>query len=89
MVWPAAESNTGQGQQFSNRELGYTDAIQVYRHIFTLTSSGEKEAKATRSGNACIHGMTHVTRASIAYVATQVYFLSSSLFLTITNFLPG
>ena len=32
----------------------------------------EKEPKATRSGNAHIHGMTHVTPASIAYIATQV-----------------
>jgi hypothetical protein len=28
--------------------------------------------KATRSGNARIHGMTRVTTASLAYVATQV-----------------
>jgi hypothetical protein len=32
--------------------------------------------KATRSGNARIHGMTRVTRASLAYIATQVPFLS-------------
>ena len=32
----------------------------------------EKEPKATRSGNARIHGMTQVTPGSIAYVATQV-----------------
>jgi hypothetical protein len=32
----------------------------------------EKEAKATRSGNARIHGMTRVTTSSIAYIATQV-----------------
>lgn len=45
---------------------------QGYRHIFTSPSSVEKEPKATRSGNARIHGMTRVTTASIAYVATQV-----------------
>jgi hypothetical protein len=28
--------------------------------------------KATRSGNARLHGMTRVTTASLAYVATQV-----------------
>ena len=43
-----------------------------YKHIFTSPSSVEKEPKATQSGNACIHGMTHVTPASIAYIATQV-----------------
>lgn len=32
----------------------------------------DKEPKATRSGNARLHGMTRVSPASIAYVATQV-----------------
>lgn len=32
--------------------------------------------KATRSGNARIHGMTRVTPASIAYIATQVWNLN-------------
>lgn len=50
---------------------------QGYKHIFTSPSSVEKEPKATRSGNARIHGMTHVTPASIAYIATQV---GSSIF---------
>ena len=45
---------------------------KAYKHIFTSPSSVEKEAKATRSGNARIHGMTRVTPASLAYVATQV-----------------
>ena len=45
---------------------------QAYKHIFTSPSSVEKEAKATRSGNARIHGMTHITTTSIAYIATQV-----------------
>ena len=44
---------------------------QVFKHIFTSPSSAEEESKATRSGNARIHGMTQVTSASIAYVATQ------------------
>jgi hypothetical protein len=47
--------------------------FQAYKHIFTSPSSVEKEPKATRSGNARIHGMTQVTQASIAYVATQVW----------------
>src|ERR1700691_4872362 len=45
--------------------------MQAYKHIFTSPSSVEKEPKATRSGNARIHGMTQVTLPSIAYVATQ------------------
>ncbi|KIM72920.1 hypothetical protein PILCRDRAFT_81530, partial [Piloderma croceum F 1598] len=52
--------------------------VSVYKHIFTSPSSVEKEPKATRSGNARIHGMTKVTAASIAYVATQVRFALSS-----------
>lgn len=49
--------------------------LQTFKHIFTSPSSVEREAKATRSGNARIHGMTSVTRASIAYAATQVFFM--------------
>lgn len=49
--------------------------LQSYKHVFTSPSSVEKEPKATRSGNARLHGMTRVTSASIAYVATQVIFL--------------
>src|ERR1700724_65070 len=45
---------------------------QAFKHIFTSPSSVEKEVRATRSGNARIHGMTQVTTASLAYVATQV-----------------
>lgn len=44
---------------------------QTFKHIFTSPSSAEQEAKATRSGNARIHGMTRVTYGSLAYVATQ------------------
>jgi hypothetical protein len=47
--------------------------LQAYKHIFTSPSSADKESKATRSGNARIHGMNQVTAASIAYVATQVH----------------
>jgi hypothetical protein len=45
--------------------------VQAYKHVFTSPSSIEKVPKATRSGNARIHGMTHVTLASIAYIATR------------------
>ena len=46
--------------------------FKTYKHVFTSLSSVEKRPKATRSGNARIHGMTSVTPASIAYIATQV-----------------
>ena len=45
---------------------------QAFKHIFTSPSSVDQEPKATHSGNAQIHGMCFVTKASIAYVATQV-----------------
>ena len=45
---------------------------QAYKYIFMSLSSVEKEVKATRLGNAHLHGMTRVTTASLAYVATQV-----------------
>jgi hypothetical protein len=45
---------------------------KAYKHIFTSPSSVNNVAKATRSGNAHIHGMTCVTPASITYIATQV-----------------
>ncbi|KAH6910439.1 hypothetical protein BKA70DRAFT_1424106 [Coprinopsis sp. MPI-PUGE-AT-0042] len=47
--------------------------VKAYKHIFTSPSSVEREAKATCSGNARIHGMTSVTRASLAYIGTQVF----------------
>ncbi|KAF7966160.1 hypothetical protein HWV62_39766 [Athelia sp. TMB] len=57
--------------------------IRAYKFIFTSPSSAEKESKATRSGNARIHGMNEVTLPSIAYIATQVRFaLSSSAVFT-------
>ncbi|THH16841.1 hypothetical protein EW146_g3868 [Bondarzewia mesenterica] len=51
---------------------------QAYKYIFTSPSSVDKEPKATRAGNARIHGMMRVTRASIAYIATQVRFALTS-----------
>jgi len=50
---------------------------QAFKHIFTSPSLVEKEVKATRSGNARLHGMTHVTMASLAYIATQVHFTAT------------
>ncbi|KJA14950.1 hypothetical protein HYPSUDRAFT_142490 [Hypholoma sublateritium FD-334 SS-4] len=52
--------------------------VKTFKHIFTSPSSVEREAKATRSGNARIHGMTGVTRGSIAYAATQARFALSA-----------
>ena len=50
--------------------------FQAYKHIFTSPSSVDKDPKATRSGNARIHGMTNIMLPSIAYVATQVRLIS-------------
>lgn len=49
-----------------------TDLVQAFKHVFTCPSSVEKETRATRSGNAEIHGMRSVTVASLAYIATLV-----------------
>jgi hypothetical protein len=55
--------------------------MKAFKHVFTSPSSVDKEPKATRSGNARIHGMTKVTSGSIAYIAMQVnyYFLTIPL----------
>lgn len=53
--------------------------LQAYKHIFTSPSSVDQEPKATRSGNARLHGMSEVTMASIAYVATMVSHLATVL----------
>ncbi|KAG1893129.1 uncharacterized protein F5891DRAFT_1196751 [Suillus fuscotomentosus] len=52
--------------------------LLAYKHVFTSPSSVDREPKATRSGNARLHGMKSVTIASIAYIATQVQFALSS-----------
>ncbi|KAF9455727.1 hypothetical protein BDZ94DRAFT_1179339 [Collybia nuda] len=49
-----------------------------FKHIFTSPSSAKKEAKATQSGNAHIHGMACVTNGSLAYAATQARFALTS-----------
>ena len=63
-------SVSSNGTQFTKRLS--TLPTQAYKHIFTSPSSVDQEPKATRSGNARIHGMCSVTKASLAYVATQV-----------------
>ncbi|KAG1873144.1 hypothetical protein F4604DRAFT_1880995 [Suillus subluteus] len=52
--------------------------VLAYKYVFTSPSSVDREPKATRSGNARLHGMISVTIASIAYIATQVRFALSS-----------
>ncbi|KAH6904737.1 hypothetical protein BKA70DRAFT_1109017 [Coprinopsis sp. MPI-PUGE-AT-0042] len=54
--------------------------VSAFRHIFTSPSSVDRQPRATRSGNARIHGMRNVTVPSLAYVATQQvrFALSSS-----------
>ncbi|KAG2131107.1 hypothetical protein BD769DRAFT_1627812 [Suillus cothurnatus] len=52
--------------------------VCAYKHVFTSPSSVDREPKATRSGNARIHGMTRVTLPSVAYIATQVRFALTS-----------
>ncbi|TEB29001.1 hypothetical protein FA13DRAFT_1632472 [Coprinellus micaceus] len=48
--------------------------VQAYKHIFTSPSSVDGGSRATRSGNAQIHGMKTVTVPSLAYIATLVRF---------------
>ncbi|KAJ2921658.1 hypothetical protein H1R20_g15434, partial [Candolleomyces eurysporus] len=51
-----------------------------FKHVFIAPSSvGEESSRATRSGNAQIHGMTSVTIASLAYIATIVRFSLQSV----------
>ncbi|KAG1805831.1 uncharacterized protein BJ212DRAFT_1449518 [Suillus subaureus] len=60
--------------------------VCAYKHVFMCPSSVDKEPKATQSGNAQLHGMSSVTIASMAYIATQVQFaLSSSLVFSQTD----
>ncbi|KAF8546877.1 hypothetical protein OG21DRAFT_1479608 [Imleria badia] len=52
--------------------------VSAFKHIFMSPSSVDQEPKATCSGNAWIHGIHHVTKALIAYVAMQARFALSS-----------
>ncbi|KAG1758512.1 hypothetical protein EDD22DRAFT_981375 [Suillus occidentalis] len=52
--------------------------VYGFKHVFTSPSSVDKELRATRSGNAYLHGMKSVTKGSLAYIATQVRFSLSS-----------
>ncbi|KAH6879661.1 hypothetical protein BKA70DRAFT_1239253 [Coprinopsis sp. MPI-PUGE-AT-0042] len=50
----------------------------AFKFIFLSPSSVDGDRGSTRTGNARLHGMTKVTKASLAYVATQVRFALSS-----------
>ncbi|KAG6913568.1 hypothetical protein DXG01_005874 [Tephrocybe rancida] len=55
--------------------------IKAFKHIFIAPSAADpvaNDSDAIKSGNAKIHGMHKVTKASIVYVATQVRFALSS-----------
>ncbi|KAG6917588.1 hypothetical protein DXG01_001936 [Tephrocybe rancida] len=62
--------------------------VMAYKHIFISPSSinaTDMEA-ATKGGNAQIHGMKKVTKASVVYTATQAHFaLSSASFWSHTD----
>jgi hypothetical protein len=64
----------GRARSFNARYI-WPYLMQGFKFVFTSPSSvDDEEPKATRSGNARIHGMTCVTKASLAYIATQVSF---------------
>ncbi|KAI0754542.1 hypothetical protein C8Q80DRAFT_1095221, partial [Daedaleopsis nitida] len=52
--------------------------VNGMRHVFCSPSSVTQERKATKAGNARLHGMTKVTPASLCYVAMLVRFALSS-----------
>ncbi|KAF8835425.1 hypothetical protein BDN67DRAFT_992459 [Paxillus ammoniavirescens] len=53
--------------------------VSAFKHIFTSLSLVDQELKATRSGNARLHGMRCMTKSSIAYVGTQAQFALTSV----------
>jgi hypothetical protein len=63
--------------------------LQGFKHVFTSPSSVDKEPKATRSGNASLHGMKSVTRGSLAYIATQARKFHCTWFLADYSFRFG
>lgn len=59
---------------------------KAFKYVFTSPSSIEKETRATRSGNAELHGMKCVTVASIAYISTLVRtFQARSIHLSVNK----
>jgi hypothetical protein len=80
MEWPLPKLTPGHGGFATTSPIPYLLMfnLQAFKHVFTSPSSVDQEPKATRSGNARIHGMTQVTPASVAYVATQVSCVNAS-----------
>ncbi|KIJ64152.1 hypothetical protein HYDPIDRAFT_69532, partial [Hydnomerulius pinastri MD-312] len=48
--------------------------VRFFVLLALIPSSVDQDPKATRSGNAHIHGMRSVMKASITYIATQARF---------------
>ncbi|KAG6904106.1 hypothetical protein DXG01_012585, partial [Tephrocybe rancida] len=62
--------------------------VMAYKHVFTSRPSIFAQIQlngGTWPGDRCIHGMTHVTPRSIAYIATQVRFALGSQRLFVLN----
>ena len=85
MEWFVSKPAASQRKRLSVDVTPPYHSLQAYKHVFTSPSSVEKEARATRSGNARLHGMFQVTPASIAYIATQVQFLISCVIVRISR----
>ena len=74
------QSDIGSGEPFFHIvPIQHTDTClctlysKAFKPVFTSPSSADhNEPKATRSEHACIHGMTCVTKGSLANIATQV-----------------
>jgi hypothetical protein len=78
--------------RFPNKSrLSLISALQAFKFIFISPSSVNGDRCGTCAGNARIHGMTSVTKASIAYVAMQVNLCCNHRILSrlILTFLPA
>ncbi|KAH6901543.1 hypothetical protein BKA70DRAFT_1229712 [Coprinopsis sp. MPI-PUGE-AT-0042] len=69
------------GLDWTNNETSIAKRVTFgmdYSEVHFWFRSVDREPRATRSGNARIHGMKQVTVPSLAYIATQVRFALSS-----------
>lgn len=71
LLWRASSPNVVFPRQL--RAIAHT-IFQAFKHVFTSPSSvtDSRELRATKTCNASRHGMTQVTIAALAYIATQV-----------------
>ncbi|KAF8063258.1 hypothetical protein FPV67DRAFT_1563408 [Lyophyllum atratum] len=80
--WPVFlyENSTFDGKDPWKGLLRSQLLLMAFKHVFISPSAAAASDASitTRSGNARIHGMTRVTKASLVYVATQVRFALSS-----------